>query len=223
MDGFISTAKTGDLEQKLMHESKPLGTDLVSEKIDPCRIPARMSETPQPVPGPPDLHPRRTRLELLPLLRRLGGKRSRIAARRGDDRYAPTDQIIKQCRRKLILALQAMVFDRDVPAIDIAHLGQPLAERGNTIGERVGRPGKDHPNEGPLRALLCVRAAKQDSMGAAIALPANVMNWRRLMGLLAGRGSNLTTDRGVFAQKSTNVREWDKRRKALFDGRYSIT
>jgi hypothetical protein len=43
-------------------------------------------------------------------------------------------------------------------------------------------------------------------MGAAIALPATVMNWRRLMGLLAGRGSNLTTDRGVFAQKSANVR-----------------
>ena len=102
-----------------------------------------------------------------------------------------------------------------ISAIDIAQSASPLRNGGNTITNELADL-KRSPQRGGRH-----RCARQSGTARAAIAPANVMNWRRLMGLLAGRGSNLTTDR-VPAQKAP-MSENGQRRKAFFDGRYSIT
>ena len=68
--------------------------------------------------------------------RRLGRKRRRRAAGRDDHRHLTANQIGRQRRQPIILALRPAVFDRDVPALDIAGFAQALAERGQYIRPR---------------------------------------------------------------------------------------
>jgi hypothetical protein len=106
--------------------------------------------------------------------RRLGSK-CWWDAGSGNHGYLTTNQIGRQGRQSIVLALRPTVFDRDVPALDVAGLVQTLPEAGQTdIGVGLGRAGAeiaDHRH----RLLLRVqrrrrghRAAEQQHQLAAV-------------------------------------------------------
>jgi hypothetical protein len=51
---------------------------------------------------------------------------------RGDDGYATTDKVNRQCWQTIVLALQPVVLDRHVTAVDVTGFAKALAERSST-------------------------------------------------------------------------------------------
>jgi hypothetical protein len=67
----------------------------------------------------------------------------------------PADQVGRQSRQSIILALCPAVFDLDVTAFDMTGFGQPLTERAQAAREQLGRLAaqkSDHRHRFLLRA-----------------------------------------------------------------------
>jgi len=62
--------------------------------------------------------------------RRLGRERRGGAARCHDDSHALANQLGRQRRQAIILALRPAIFDRDILTFDVTGFTQPLAECG---------------------------------------------------------------------------------------------
>jgi YD repeat-containing protein len=105
---------------------------------------------------------------------RLGyGRRCGIG---NDHRYMTTDQIGRERRQSIVLALSPSVFDSHVLALDKAAFLQPLAE----CGHEERRWGKRRAPEKPITGIAgcCASAA---SGHPTTAPPSSVMNARRLV------------------------------------------
>ena len=107
-----------------MEEPEPFCPDLHAEVIDPGCVAARPIEAGNQA----DFHRvsandeddgNRRR-------RRLGRERRGGAARRHDDSHAPADQLGRQRRQAIILALGPAIFDRYVLTLDVTDFTQPL-------------------------------------------------------------------------------------------------
>ena len=82
-----------------------------------------------------------------------------FAADRDDDGDLAANEIGRQRRHPLILALGPAVLDRDVAALDEASFLQALAEAGDEMRERTGRRGTEEPNHRHRRLLRARRRA----------------------------------------------------------------
>ena len=69
--------------------------------------------------------------------RRLCRKRRRRTTGRSNHGHLTANQIGRQCRQSIILAVRPAVFDRDVSALDIAGFAQALAKRAQAIARTV--------------------------------------------------------------------------------------
>src|SRR5262249_53161410 len=85
-----------------------------------------------------------------------------------DRRYPTADQIGGQIRQPIKVIFRRVVFDRDVPTIDVAGFLQALAERGyemRSVGERRAAEESDYRHRRLLRARRerprCSRAAEE--------------------------------------------------------------
>src|SRR4029077_5921597 len=102
--------------------------------------------------------------------RRSFGREWRSRAGRGDDGHTTADQVSHQRRQAIELALQPVVLDRYVLAVDVAGFTEPLAECGHIARRGFGRSAADEPITG--FAACCARA----TIGHAAALPSPAMN-----------------------------------------------
>jgi hypothetical protein len=93
---------------------------------------------------------------------------------------ADGDKIGQHRRQALRTALQPVVLDHDILALDKAPLAQPGAERGKTSGEGAGRPrvdDRDHRHRCLLRLRRerpCGRAANQCDEFPTMGLPSGL-------------------------------------------------
>jgi hypothetical protein len=108
-----------------MQQSQPLGVHLLGEKIDAGRVAARPGEAGD-----------KTKLDRVFSDAEddrdsrgcsFGRKRDSVAPR-GDHGHTTADQVSHQ--RRQAIALQPVVLDRHVLALDVAGFAKPLAERG---------------------------------------------------------------------------------------------
>ena len=99
----------------------------------------------------------------------LGRPRGLHALQRHDHRYLTANQLGDQAWQPIVVAFPPSVLDCDVLAIDIAGIGQPLLEIGQTSARLVSRC-QVNKSDHRQRRLLCVRrdrpcrrrAAKRD-------------------------------------------------------------
>ena len=133
-----------------MQEPQPLGHHLRGEKIDAGRVAARPGETGD-----------KTQLDRVSAdteddrgRRRCSFGRERgHAAGRGDHGHTAADQISHQCRQAIELALQPVVLDRHVLAVDVAIFVEAFAERGHKARVAIGRPVSNKPDHRQGRLL----------------------------------------------------------------------
>jgi hypothetical protein len=81
--------------------------------------------------------------------------RSRSVCRSGDDRHLATNHVGHHRGHAIIVALQPMILDRHVLALDIAGFGEAFTECGRTGSGVSGRPSmnkRDHRHRRLLRA-----------------------------------------------------------------------
>ena len=156
-----------------MQEPQPLGHHLRDEKIDAGRVAARPGEAgdktklDRVIADAEDDRDRRCRS--------FGRERGHVAGR-GDDGHLSADQISHQRRQAIVLALQPVVLDRHVLALDVAGFAEAFAERGHIARGGIGRAVWTNPITGI--AGCCARAA---SGHATAAPPISAMNSRRLI------------------------------------------
>jgi hypothetical protein len=60
-----------------------------------------------------------------------GGLSNGSLAGRSDNGYVPADEVSHECRQAIVSALQPVVFDHHVLALDVARFLETLAERGH--------------------------------------------------------------------------------------------
>jgi hypothetical protein len=78
--------------------------------------------------------------------RSFGLDRSGNGVGRGDHRHTTAHQFSHQFRQAIELALQPMVLDRHLLALDVAAFTKPFAERGDRARCGIGRPAADEPD-----------------------------------------------------------------------------
>jgi hypothetical protein len=113
-----------------MQESQPLGHRFQEERIDAGRVAARPGEADDKTSLDrvfSDAEHDRDRRG-----RSLGRDRGARAGGRGDDGDTTADQVSHQRRQAIVLAVQPVVLDCHVLALDVAGFSKPLAERGHT-------------------------------------------------------------------------------------------
>src|SRR6516165_10805735 len=96
--------------------------------------------------------------------RSFGGDRSKVAAGCGDDGHATTRKVVHESRQAIELALQPMVLDRHVLALDVAGFVEALAEPGNK--GRIRQSGIDEADH-RHRRLLRARSERPSNRSAA--------------------------------------------------------
>src|SRR4029450_9750313 len=134
----------------LTQEFQPLCGQLTSENIDPRQVAfrsgkARHKTEPERVfPGEEHDGDRRGC--------RLGSGRRSIVGR-GDYGALSADQFGRQLRQSIELILGPAVFDRPVPALDVAAILQALAKCAQTVRHPVRRSGFEKPNNRHRRLL----------------------------------------------------------------------
>ena len=145
-----------------MQEPQPLGHHLRVEKIDAGRVAARPSETGDKTPldrvtadAEDDWNRRCCSF---------GRERGCVSGRR-DHGHTAADQISHQCRQ-IVLALQPVVLDRHVLAIDVAVFVEVFAERGHKARVAIGRPLSNKPDHRHRRLLRPYREGPSER-GAA--------------------------------------------------------
>jgi hypothetical protein len=133
-----------------MQQPQPLGHQLLDEKIDAGRVAA----------GPGKARDK-TKLDWV-----LGdtednrdhrgfsfGRERSLRVGRGDHGHPAVDQIGRDRRQAIVLALQLMVLDRHVLTFDVAGFVEAFAERGRITRVGIGRPGVDKPDHRHRRRL----------------------------------------------------------------------
>jgi hypothetical protein len=118
---------TNGLGHQRMQKPQPLGVHLPIEKIHAGRGAARPGQAGDKTSFDrvcTDAENNRDRRG-----RRFGRDRN-LVAERGDHGHTTADQVSHQRREAIVLALQPVVFDRDVLAFDVAGFAEALAEPG---------------------------------------------------------------------------------------------
>ncbi len=133
--------------------------------------------------------------------RRLG-RRCRGPAARRNHAHAATNQIRRQSRQSVVLAVGPAVFDRHVDALDISRLLEPLMVGAqDVLAESVGRVAAEPPDhrhcrlrargERPKKRWCCCRAAeKRDELAAVHSITSSA---RCRVGKGAGQNLALAT------------------------------
>ena len=133
-----------------MQEREPLGRDLGAEEIDSGRIREACDE------AEPDRIFGHAEDDRDGAGRGLGGNRAEGVARGRNHRGAPADQISGERLQAIRLAVQPVVFDRDILALHEASLGKAFAKCGAPLASRVRGAHVEESYE-RQRALLCPR------------------------------------------------------------------
>src|SRR6516164_9178518 len=100
-----------------MHESQSLGIDLVGEKVETCRVAARLREARYQAHCYRVLTDAKHNWNSVGCS--LGGERSGGIAGRCDHGDLPANQIRGQCWQLIVLTICPAVFDRDVLTLDV--------------------------------------------------------------------------------------------------------
>ena len=98
------------------------------------------------------------------------------ATDRGNHGGLVTSHIARHVRQSIVLALRPAIFDRHVPALEIAGFAQALAKGTQTARERSGDSLPRNPISGNAD-----RCAREVSGHIAAAPPTKAMNSRRFM------------------------------------------
>ena len=172
--GLRSTATRTALGTSSCRSPSRLATTSSEKKLMPVALPpgrARLATRPSLTGSSADAEDDRDRRG-----RSFGRERSRRAAGRGDDGHTTADQVSHQRRQAIVLALQPVVLDRHVLALDVAGFAKAFAERGHIVrAEASADPALTNPITGI--AGCCARAAS----GHAAAPPSPAMNSRRFI------------------------------------------
>ena len=138
-----------------MQQPQPLGRDLRDEKIDAGCVAARPGKAGD-----------KTQLDRVFADaeddrdcsgRSFGCKRGRIAAGRSDNGHATADEVGHERRQTIVLALQPMVLDRRVLALDVAGFVESFSERSDLAHRGVRRPAADEADDRHRRLLRASR------------------------------------------------------------------
>ena len=138
-----------------MEKPQTLGSDLLSKRIDPCRIAARTrkvgneSELNGVFGYPEDDRDRRCRS--------LSHQCSDLKAGYDNGCYGLMDQVGQHFGHPVILALQQVVFDRDVLTVDIAGRVEAFDKTGEFTRRGIDRSGIEKPNYRDRRLLSARR------------------------------------------------------------------
>src|SRR5262245_12502602 len=150
--GFESTATVVAAGTRSCSRLKRFSTNSVVNMLTPVALP-----------------PGRARLVTSPSLtgsRRHGRSDRSFAADRDDDSDLTANEIGRQRRHSVILALGPAVLDRDVAALDEASFLQASAEAGDEMRERTGRRRAEKPHH-RHRCLLRARCQRPHGRCAA--------------------------------------------------------
>src|SRR5262249_47235218 len=159
-----------------MEKSQPLGRNFSGEKIDPGRVAARLGKAGDETKFDgvvADAEDDRDRCG-----RSLGRLSNGGLAGRSDNGYAPADEVSHERRQPIVSALQPVVFDHHVLALDVAGFVEGFAERSRIAPRGLGRPDVDEADYWHRRLLRARRerpcrrrAAEQRDGRAAFHLP----------------------------------------------------
>jgi hypothetical protein len=119
-----------------MQEPQPLGRHLLDEKVDAGRVAARPGEAGDQTK--PNRVIADTKDDWDRSCCNFGRERSGRASRRGDYGHLSADQIGHQCRQAVVWALQPVVLDRHVLAVDVAGFVEAFAERRHITRVGIG-------------------------------------------------------------------------------------
>jgi hypothetical protein len=129
----------------------PLGRNVNSKKIDAGRVAARAGKAGD------ETHPHcifaDREDDRYCCGRSFGRKRSRVAPERSDYRHATADEVGHERWQAIVLALQPMVLDRRVLALDVAGFVESLTERSHLAHRGVRRPAADEADDRHRRLL----------------------------------------------------------------------
>jgi len=106
---------------------------------------------------------------------RLGGKRRWIATAGSDQCHVPPDQIRRHRRQPIIVSVRPAIFDLDVVTLDVAGIGQCVAERREIRFTSFGRKAREPPDH--RHCLLRSRRERPNNRRATL------MNFRRFTAL----------------------------------------
>src|SRR5215813_1714149 len=138
MIGWIDQHRdTGGLGDQIMEEPQPLGRNLAGEKIDPGGVAARLGKAGDETKFDgvvADAEDDRDRCGRSPGRLSNGG-----LAGRSDNGYAPADEVSHERRQAIVSALQPVVFDHHVLALDVAGFVEGFAERSRIAPTGLGR------------------------------------------------------------------------------------
>jgi hypothetical protein len=74
-------------------------------------------------------------------------------AGRSDNGYAPADEVSHERRQAIVSALQPVVFNHHVLALDVAGFVEGFAERSRIASRGLGRPNVDEADDRHYRLL----------------------------------------------------------------------
>ena len=163
------------LGHQVVQEPQPLGHNFSDEKIDAGRIAARpgkagdQTQLDRVFADAEDDRDRRGRS--------FGRKCSSSKAGRGDHGHATADEVSHERRQAIVLALQPVVLDHHVLALDVAGFVEAFAER-SRLGARQASADRLLTKPTTGIAGCCARAANGPRSAAP---PASVMNSRRFI------------------------------------------
>src|SRR5262245_34484952 len=89
--------------------------------------------------------------------RSFGHERDRIATGRGDHRDATANEVGHERRQAIVLALQPVVLNHYVLALDVAGFVETFAERSGSARGGIGRTGADEAHDRHRRLLRARR------------------------------------------------------------------
>src|SRR6516165_11125034 len=157
MIGWIDQHRdTGGLGHQIMEEPQALGRNFSGEKIDPGRVAARLGKAGDETKFDgvvADAEDDRDRCG-----RSLGRLSNGGLAGCSDNGYAPADEVSHERRQAIVSALQPVVFDHHVLALDVAGFVEGFAERSRIAPRGLGRPNVD---EADHRHRLLLRARRE--------------------------------------------------------------
>jgi hypothetical protein len=148
--GLMSHGDTNSFGHHVMKESEPLGCHLRAEEVDAGHVAARPGEAGDKtkldrVEGDAEDNRNRRCCSLR--------RERRHVARRSDDRDLSANEIGQQSWEPVVLALQPVVFDLYVLALDIAAFVEAPAECGHMMRGAIRRVVPDKPDH--RQRLLC--------------------------------------------------------------------
>jgi hypothetical protein len=142
-----------------VQQPQPLGRDLSRQKIDAGRITARSGNAGDQTKLDGVFADRED--DRYCCGRSFGRKRGRIAPERNDYRHATAGQVGHERWQAIVLALQPMVLDRRVLALDVAGFVEPFLERSDLAHRGVRRPAADEADDRQRRLLRARRERRR--------------------------------------------------------------